>query len=175
MLATSLFILFSSSCVKDINQLSVNEVALPTLTNSQVNEASYLGKNFYLKSTDSDGAIENPVTRSGGCDRMLSRSFEVISLKDGPQYIGVHLMAAFTDDNGTLQKVDVLVNDEYVGVLDVHKAEWDFVTMKDNKPVQMSKGTNTITFLSEPSFYPEIDAVQIEADLLDLVMSDPQY
>lgn len=174
-LATSLFILFSSSCVKDINQLSVNEVALPTLSNSQVNEASYLGKNFYLKSTDSDGAIENPVTRSGGGDRMLSRSFEVISLKDGPQYIGVHLMAAFTDDNGTLQKVDVLVNDEYVGVLDVHKAEWDFVTMKDNKPVQMSKGTNTITFLSEPPFYPEIDAVQIEADLLDLVMSDPQY
>ena len=79
-LATSLFILFSSSCVKDINQLSVNEVALPTLSNSQVNEASYLGKNFYLKSTDSDGAIENPMTRSGGGDRMLSRSFEVISL-----------------------------------------------------------------------------------------------
>lgn len=177
MLLSSICILFTNSCDKEMNRVSVTDVNLPLLVDGKGNESSsnYLGKNFYLNSTDGNSTPLSTETRSGNSDKILTRSFEVIADDEGPKYIGAHLMAALTDDVGTLQKVDVLVNGVYVGELEVQKPEWDFVTLKGNKAVNMSNGTNIITFCSAPPFYPEIDAVQIENNISELVMCDPQY
>lgn len=89
---------------------------------------SYLGKDFYLNSTDN---VTTVATRAGESEAMLMRSFSIVAKSIGEVYLGVHVMGAYIDENRTLQQIGVLVNDEYVGELDVKKAEWDFVTLKD--------------------------------------------
>ena len=144
-------------------------------TRSTVGEADngreYLGRNFYL--TSSDEVVSD--SRSGAERKMLARTFNIQTGSVGSNYLGVHVMACYTDKDGTLQQIEVWVNDEYAGELDIRKAEWDFVTLKDGKTVRLRQGANKITFLSSLPYFPEIDAIQVESARQALIKEDPQY
>ncbi len=135
---------------------------------------NYLGSVFYLNSVD-DAKTNASKTRAGVFDRTLSRSFNVESATDRTVYLGVHVMAAYLDENRVLQEIGVMVNDEYVGELDIQKAEWDFVSIGKGQTIDLVSGLNKITFISAPPYYPEIDAIQVESNPENLMKEDPQY
>lgn len=135
------------------------------------NGREYLGRNFYL--TSSDEVVSD--SRSGAERKMLARTFNIQTGSVGSNYLGVHVMACYTDKDGTLQQIEVWVNDEYAGELDIRKAEWDFVTLKDGKTVRLRQGANKITFLSSLPYFPEIDAIQVESARQALMKEEPQY
>lgn len=133
----------------------------------------YLGQRFYLNSTDNNSTFTTRSTDSGG---LLYRTFTV-SASEGESFLGVHIMPAniVKDGKEQLQEVFVSVNGEEAGTLELTKDEWEFATLKGKKAVFLKDGENIITFASEPPFYPEIDAIQIEASLSQLITTDPQY
>lgn len=171
----SLFIAFSCFCFcakieeETIQPSNRQNDVEPEAADRGVN---YLGRTFYLNSYD---RIAATATRADATDRTLSRSFSIVSETTGSSYLGVHVMAAYLDKNQTLQNIGVIVNDEYVGDLDVKKGEWDFVSIKNGKTINLTSGLNVITFTSSPPYYPEIDAVQTESDPKNLMKEDPQY
>ncbi len=136
-------------------------------------EVDYIGKTFYLGSSDKIQSLQ--ATRSLSPKGMLTRSFNIDVRESGENYLGVHIMAAYINENSDLQNVEVWVNDKFVGELAINKAEWDFVTLNGGEKIRLNSGNNTITFASLPPYYPEIDAIQIESNIQSLIDSDPQY
>lgn len=101
------------------------------------------------------------MTRSSG-EGVLTRNFIINQGTEGDSYLGVHILPASIGKN-QLQNVLVYVNDEEVGELEITKDQWEFVTLKDQRTISLKSGSNKISFVSEAPFYPEIDAIQIEA------------
>lgn len=134
---------------------------------------TYQHSKFFIKGVDGQATA---LTRSSG-ERMLRRSFSIYAEKDGDYYLGVHIMPVGTQLNGKLaiQAVSVYVNSMATGELSQSKLEWEFVTLKENAPIHLIKGTNEITFVSAAPYYPEIDAIQIESDFNKLMFDDIQY
>lgn len=131
----------------------------------------YNGHTFFLPGAE--GTISG--ARSDNGNKKLTRTFTVQAPSTDNLYLGAHAMACCIDDEGTLQKIEVWVNDEYAGELDIRKPEWDFVSLKGQKTIQLLPGNNKIAFLSDPPYYPEVDALQIEPDMNMLMKQDPQY
>lgn len=133
----------------------------------------YQDRKFFINSVDRQAYT---LTRSIG-DSMLRRTFSVYAEKDGSYYLGVHIMPVGTTSKGaySIQDVYVYVNSMLFGELSQSKLEWEFVTLKNNAPIRLKKGVNEITFMSAAPYYPEIDAIQVEADFSRLMFNDALY
>lgn len=143
-------------------------------SNLEIDEGTiYLDQRFFLKSTD--GKMPG-ITRSND-NELLTRGYSVNQTEEGEYYLGVHVFPANVGIDGKTQFQEVLVyvNGDEVGALEITKDQWEFVTLKDRKPVHLNAGVNTITFASHAPFYPEIDAIQVESSADKLITKDPQY
>lgn len=145
-------------------------ISLSEKSNGIADGVTYLNQQFFLKS--SDGRMAG-MTRASG-ENLLTRNFFINQASDGEKYLGVHIFPARTGKS-QFQNVSVYVNDEEIGELGITKDQWEFVTLKDSKAISFKSGLNKITFVSEPPFYPEIDAIQVESSLELLMKKDPQY
>lgn len=173
---SSFFVFSFLSCTEYINFETILQEQKNVANKKQIDvtkEVDYIGKTFYLGSSDRVQSLLS--TRALSPERMLARSFNIDAESSGENYLGVHVMAAYINENSDLQNIEVWINDEYAGELDLNKAEWDFVTLKNGKKIQLNSGSNTITFASLPPYYPEIDAIQVERDIQSLTDNDPQY
>lgn len=145
-------------------------ISLSEKSNGIDDGVTYLNQQFFLKS--SDGRMAG-MTRASG-ESLLTRNFFINQASDGEKYLGVHIFPARTGKS-QFQNVSVYVNDEEIGELGITKDQWEFVTLKESKTISLKSGLNKITFVSEPPFYPEIDAIQVESSLELLMKKDPQY
>lgn len=154
-----------------VSNVEKQEIASLSANTNEVDEGvTYLNQQFFLKSLDSKSA---GMTRSSG-EGLLTRNFFINQSAEGDSYLGVHILPASIGKN-QLQNVLVYVNDEEVGELEITKDQWEFVTLKDQRTISLKSGSNKISFVSEAPFYPEIDAIQIEASANRLMKKDPQY
>lgn len=156
---------------ENANGPSKQEISSVGVESSETDEGvTYLNQKFFLKSTDGKMA---EMTRAIG-EGLLTRNFFINQASEGENYLGVHILPASTGKD-QLQHVLVYVNDEEIGELELTKDQWEFVTLKGNKPISLKSGLNKITFASEAPFYPEIDAIQVESSADLLMKKDPQY
>lgn len=168
-------ILLFCGCTSEIEKVTNNptEEHINCISNIGISRGvDYRGKTFFLNNTD---GVQQITTRSSDVTNMVTRSFKINATDAGEKYLGVHIMAASIDEKSTLQKVEVWVNNNYVADLEILKPEWDFVTLKNAKRINLIEGDNIITFASPSPYYPEIDAIQIEEDESSIMREDLQY
>lgn len=81
------------------------------------------------------------------------------------------------NENGeySFQEINVIVNGELVGHLDVKKPQWEIVSIEGKEKIRLSKGENIILFQSSGIYYPDIDCVQLSQNKMDLIQKNIVY
>lgn len=162
--------LFVCSCRREPFP-SINKES-KTLENnkSSEREITFQNRTFYI---DGSYGKSPDNTKSQGVN-LLKRSF-IVTKDDGDYHIGVHILPTGKNNEGGIQDVDVVINSQKIGKLNLSKTTWEFATLSDKKTIHLKQGENEISFLSNGIFYPEIDAIQIESDCKNLIFDDPEY
>jgi hypothetical protein len=66
-----------------------------------------------------------------------------------------------------LQKVGVYVDNLFYGDLDITINGWQSSNIKGNKRIVLAEGEHSISFRTDPPYYPEVDAVKLSLDAND--------
>lgn len=102
----------------------------------------------------------------------LKKTFYITAPKDGDYFFLANTLSTYLP-SGQFQNIDVYINGQYQGHLDNQKGEWEMIGIYNKTAVSLKEGENEIDFISEPPFYPEVDAVEIAETESDLMRKAP--
>ena len=164
-----------NSCQSNIEPEPKSSIlAAEPIENDGNNIIRYQGRVFFSGGID-DVLVPDATKSQSDAGSFLSRTFYIQAAAEGDYYLNTHIMAALNGNESSFQEVSVLVNDSYVGTLDIQTNAWSFAQLKDEKTIKLKSGENKITYCSLPPYYPEIDVIQVESEKTSLMKEDTQY
>lgn len=90
----------------------------------------------------------------------LKTTFKINIPTQGGYYLQAGVSPVFTK-NKQLQPIVVYVNGVEQGLLDCHTSGWEITGVKGKPQVALNKGDNTVEFVTEGPFYPNVGFVQV--------------
>lgn len=178
--------IFSLISANSYSQTSENYSLIPSTPMSGVEKMKTLtAKNGSETTvfTQSEYTRIAPVNMEGmrSSDDVMTntKQFIVNVNQDGEYYFLANTMPVnlSTDENGNfnLQKINVIVNGEYAGTLNVTAPKWQVVPLKNREKVTLKKGQNIILFQSAGIYYPEVDCVQLAKEKYKLIIKNTVF
>lgn len=104
----------------------------------------------------------------------LVTTFNVNMGKAGKYFFLANTLSTYINHN-EFQKIKVFVNGVYQGILHNTKADWEVIGIENKQSILLEQGDNKIEFVTEPPFYPEIDAIQLSEDAEAMIKENAPY
>lgn len=124
------------------------------------------------KETEPNGMTKRLSSNAPTSGTKLKKSFRITAPKDGDYFFLANTLSTYLP-SGQFQNIDVYINGQHQGHLDNKKGEWEMIGIYNKPAVSLKEGGNEIEFVSEPPFYPEVDAVEIVETKNDLIRETP--
>lgn len=158
-----------------------NDVTIiPGETKPSENTLVYKKENLMIFTNPSSSRIETGknALRHQFNDQLQNNGLKTIFYvnvdKTGNYFFLANTLSTYNGLEG-FQQIKVFVNEEYQGCLHSTKADWEVIGIENKQSILLLQGKNKIEFVTEPPFYPEIDAIQLSEDNKLMIRENAPY